>query len=284
VYDNNYPGRTRTVSFDSTHDTWSYNAAVNPKAKPAPYDGDAKAPDLFLMPTTPGLGVQPCSFCRSHRSQATPGRTLIQLDGNPIQHAHLMISGRHGRIGITPGDTLVNTLAGARVLPALESDVTERREPLYDIPDRSETITLNAGGLHRRDTESVSSIGPGHSVAASGIWIGPGQRDVIKLTAGDRGLSFTSAPGQHGSPQLRVDLDGAKSDLAITASLLNFHSGATFRARINADQSQVTFSQQGIPGTARYTVRLVQYTKRGIKPIDVSPIRLTGSRSVTEDL
>jgi hypothetical protein len=46
---------------------------------------------------------------------------------------------------------------------------------------------------------------------------------VIKITAGDRGLSFTSAQGQHGSPQLRVDLDGAKSALAITASLVNFH-------------------------------------------------------------
>jgi hypothetical protein len=67
-------------------------------------------------------------------------------------------------------------------------------------------------------------------------------------------------------------------------SLLNLHPGATFRARINADQSQVTFSQQGIPGTARYTVRLVRYTKWGVKPIDVSPIRLTGLRSVTEDL
>jgi hypothetical protein len=195
-----------------------------------------------------------------------------------------MISGAHGRIGITPGDQLVNTLAGARALPVLESDITERREPVYDIPDRPETITLDAAGLRRRDTESVSSIGPGHSVAASGIRIGPGQRDVIKLTTGDRGMSFTSAHGQHGSPQLRVDLDGAKSDLAITASLLNFHPGATFRIRVNADQSKVTFSQQGIPGAARYALRLVRYTKRGVKPIDVSQIRLTGSRPVTEDL
>jgi hypothetical protein len=59
AYDNNYPARTRTVAFDVTRDAWSYNAAVNPKAKPAVYDGDAKAADLFLMPTTPGLGVQP---------------------------------------------------------------------------------------------------------------------------------------------------------------------------------------------------------------------------------
>jgi hypothetical protein len=284
VYDNNYPGRTRTVSFDVTRDAWSYNAAVNPKANPAPYTGDAKAPDLFLMPTTPGLGVQPCSFCRRHRSAAAPGRSLIQLDGNPTQHAHLMISAPHGRIGITPRDRLVNTLAGARALPVLESDITERREPLYDIPDRPDTITLNAAGLRRPDTESFSSIGPGHSVAAAGIRIDPGQRDVIKITAGDRGLSFTSAPRQHGSPQLRVDLDGAKSDLAITASLLNFHPGTTFRVTINADQSKVTFSQHGNPGTGRYTLRLVRYTKRGTKPIDVSQIQLTGSRPVTEDL
>jgi hypothetical protein len=144
----------------------------------------------------------------------------------------------------------VNTLARARALPVLESDITERREPHYDITDRPDTITLNAAGLRRRDTESLSSISPGHSVAASGIRIAPRQPEVIKSTAGDRGLSFTSAQGQHGSPQLRVDLDGAKSDLAITASLVNFHPGTMFHVTINADQSKVTFSQHGNPGTA----------------------------------
>jgi hypothetical protein len=49
----------------------------------------------------------------------------------------------------------------------LESDVTERREPTYDIPDPPDTITLNAAGLRRRDTESVSSIGPAHRNSAS---------------------------------------------------------------------------------------------------------------------
>jgi hypothetical protein len=284
VYDNNYPGRTRTVSFDVTRDAWSYNASVNPQATSALYDGDAQSPDLMLMPTTPGLGVQPCPFCRRQRSDAAPGRSLIQLDGNPTQHAHLMISGPHGRIGITPGDTPVNTLPGARVIPVLESDITERREPLYDIPDRPDTITLDAAGLRRRDTESVSSIGPGHSVAVGGIRIAPGERDVISLAAGDRGVSFRSAVGQHGSPQIRVNLDGAKSDLAVTANLLNFHPGATFRIKINADESKLTVSQQGNPGTGRYAVHLARYTKHGIKPIGVRKVRLTGSQSVTDDL
>jgi hypothetical protein len=284
VYDNNYPGRTRTVSFDLTRDTWRYNASINPQAKSELYDGDAHAPDVLLMPTTPGLGVQPCPFCRRQRSDATPGRSLIQLDGNPTQHAHLTISSPHGRTGITPSDKLVNTLPGSRVVPVLESDITERREPLYDIPDRPDTITLDAAGLHRRDTESVSSIGPGHSVAVGGVRIAPGERDVIRLAAGDRGLSFTSAPGQHGSPQLRVDLDGAKSDFAITANLLNFHPGTTFRIKINADQSKVTLSQQGNPGTGRYGVHLLRYTKQGIKPLGVIQIRLTGTQSVTDDL
>ena len=75
VYDNNHPGKTRVVSFNSRRDSWSYNAATNPNAKTALYDGDARQPDLLLMPTRPGLGVQPCLSVATPRSTPPGGRS-----------------------------------------------------------------------------------------------------------------------------------------------------------------------------------------------------------------
>ncbi len=63
VYDNNYPGQTRMVLVNTNSDTWSFNAAPTPDQPGSEYTGDAGTRSLFLLPTRPGLGVQPCPFC-----------------------------------------------------------------------------------------------------------------------------------------------------------------------------------------------------------------------------
>ncbi len=63
VYDNNYPRSTRAVQVNTKSDTWSYDAAPSPNQPDSLYTGNATTHSLFLLPTRPGLGVQPCPFC-----------------------------------------------------------------------------------------------------------------------------------------------------------------------------------------------------------------------------
>ena len=285
VYDNNHPGKTRVVSFNARRDSWSYNAATNPKAKTALYDGDARQPDLLLMPTRPGLGVQPCPFCRNP-SRHAPGRSVIQLDGNRVDHGHLWINAaRGGHIGISPAGRLVNTIRGARVMPLLASDVNDRLEPLYEIPDRPVTITLDGRTLARSDTESVSSIGPGHDVSVQGVRLSQGQRDVLRIGQSAEDLSYSAAPGQHGSPVIRVGFDGAQADFALNITLLNFRPGATLHVRLDKRRGAITLSQQGNSGTGRYVVRALRYAaKARVQELSVLRVGLHGRGPETTTL
>jgi hypothetical protein len=101
VYDNNYPGETRHILFDTHADTWTYNAAINPTVAPERYTGTAKRLGIELEPTTPGLGVQPCPFCEqsggAKRAARSTGLSQVHLIGNRYDHAHLLISDRKGR-------------------------------------------------------------------------------------------------------------------------------------------------------------------------------------------
>ena len=71
VYDNNYPRESRTVQVNTRRNTWSYSSAPTPNQPGSLYTGDATSHSLFLLPTRPGLGVQPCPFC----SPTTPTPT-----------------------------------------------------------------------------------------------------------------------------------------------------------------------------------------------------------------
>ncbi len=76
IYDNNWPGQTRAIAFDTNNDTWSYDAAANPSDPTEHYEGDANTKTLVLFPTSPGRGTQPCPFCGTAPSQgSTAGAT-----------------------------------------------------------------------------------------------------------------------------------------------------------------------------------------------------------------
>src|ERR1700736_528547 len=63
VYDNNFPGVVRAVDVDTNANTWHYVGGINPTDTNEIYEGDAQTKSMFLFPTTPGEGTQPCPFC-----------------------------------------------------------------------------------------------------------------------------------------------------------------------------------------------------------------------------
>lgn len=61
IYDNNFPGATRAMMFDTTHNTWSYE--LEPSMV---WRGGAANPSIELAPMSASLGQQrPCPFCGS---------------------------------------------------------------------------------------------------------------------------------------------------------------------------------------------------------------------------
>ena len=80
VYDSNLPGRERTLPIDREANTWSYNAAASPTA-PAAAIPATPSRSLFLFPTGPALGPQPCPFSAPKRASGATGEAIRRTPG-----------------------------------------------------------------------------------------------------------------------------------------------------------------------------------------------------------
>jgi hypothetical protein len=284
VYDNNYPGQTRDVLFNTSANTWSYNAAINPSVAPELYKGTASNPQIELDPTTPGLGVQPCPFCqpRGAASDASARRfDTVQLSGGLHDHAHLVIrDGRGTVVGVMHG-RIVNRFPGAQVQPTLLDDYNETAEPTYLIPARGVRITVDGSSLRHTDTETLSSVGPGQAVAIENLKIGPGQRPWLDLIGGVQQMSFTSAKGETGSPTLRIGTDSSRADYALKLKLVSFHPGATLHVKLNPALHLITFHATGNPGRATYVLSAVVETRKTNTAVASQTVELKGAQSAS---
>ena len=170
VYDNNFPRKARKVLVNTKANTWSYRAALNPRAPASLYTGNADSGSLLLLPTRPGLGVQPCPFCMPliDPTTAAPARAVVPATAAPARArgrrvalqairlqtsgpvgAHLRITDASGRrIGFVRG-RLVNEIPGARIVPVFVDGPRtwrERIEPQYEVPTgKRYRIELTAG-------------------------------------------------------------------------------------------------------------------------------------------
>ncbi|MDX6664883.1 MAG: hypothetical protein QOG68_1089 [Solirubrobacteraceae bacterium] len=205
VYDNNFPGVVRTVAFDTNQNHWSYHGGPNPSDLNELYEGDAQNPNIVLLPTTPGTQLQPCPFCNG--STAAPrgygtGTALgkseqydeITLTGNPVNHAHLLLTDKKGnRTGFVNG-TIINEIPGAEVNRSLTvQNWREAPEPAYRIPNGiAVEVTVDATALDKPDTEDLTLIGPGDYFDISGINLKPGQQDTVSFQSGGGGLNYAT--------------------------------------------------------------------------------------------
>ncbi len=230
VYDNNYPGQTRQVIIDTSSDTWSYEAAPNPSATGSLYTGGATTRSLFLLPTRPGLGMQPCPFCAATAPAPAGGSTTTPTTTTPttstttdpttaararrpaaydsirLQIAggvgHLLITDPHGRsVGFVDG-RLVNRIPGARILSQLVGGPQTWRdhaEPEYQVPaGPAYRIVVRTAGPRRRGRlrwrAAVTVLEPGFIAAVRQIRIGPGRSARLTVPAGGHAIAFV-APG-----------------------------------------------------------------------------------------
>ncbi|MBA2507073.1 MAG: hypothetical protein H0V29_14210 [Thermoleophilaceae bacterium] len=214
VYDNNFPNQNREVIIDTVADTFQYNTAVNPQADVDLYEGDAASGTFFLYPTTPGQGVQPCTFCKvvggpqdppavplppappSPKPTPKPAVDAVEVasTGSLRRHARVAVSDGRRTIGFPKGP-FVNTFGSAaeaiRLIEQRGNDI--KREPYYRVPARrAYTITLANRTRRGLSGEGVRITGPAFDASVRGLRLAKGQTVKIRVSAVGDQLSFVS--------------------------------------------------------------------------------------------
>ena len=222
AYDNNYPRATRTVQLDTKSNSWSFDASPTSDQPASRYTGNTATHSLFLLPTLPGLGVQPCPFCSAApattstptavpASVAAPPYEAIRLQTAGPVVGHLLITDRRGRrVGFVHG-RLVNQIPGSRIVRLFVGGTRtwlDQTEPEYDLPTGQRyTIELTTTGARRgraaqSSHASVTVLEPGFLAAVRGINTQSTQHDQITVPAGGHAISFVSHGASRQAPEL----------------------------------------------------------------------------------
>jgi hypothetical protein len=283
IYDNNWPGRTRAISFDTNTDTWSYEAAVNPNDPSALYQGDAKTQTLQLFPTSPGQGTQPCPFCGTVPAQGSTagttgaGRTAaIYLTGSVTNHSHVLVADQKGRqLGYVNG-RLVNKIPGAHyVLLTSDQDWKNKLEPILYVPaNQAYTITLDGTPLTAPDTESIGIIGPSWDVAVNDIPMDPGDKDTLTVDPNATTLTYHTTRTQ--SPTIQAGVSDTRAQYAFVIAGVSSQPGSTINLHIPAEGGSLIISKTGSTGTSSINLQMTRSTEQGVQVFSHHAILLAG--------
>ncbi|MBV9411474.1 MAG: hypothetical protein JO148_07755 [Acidimicrobiia bacterium] len=292
IYDNNWPAVPRAMHFDTKADTWSYDAAINPKQRSELYTGDAKSQSIFLFPTSPGLGVQPCPFCGKRQKTTRGGANVastatdeIFLDGSDTDHAQLLITDDAGhRLGYVHGK-LVNEIPGARVEEVVANeDWMEHSEPRFVVPAGARyTIHIDASGLHHTDTETIGFVSPDADASVKDVRMHPGDNDTLVVGADGTTFSYTTSTAKPWAVTAGVSDDNA--DYAVDLRGASDSTHKTINAALPVDAGTVTMDRgptaQG-PSTVDLTV--VREMPTGSQTFVHNGLVLDGPTAVTQSL
>jgi hypothetical protein len=268
IYDNNYPEQTRSILFDRNANTWNYTTSTNPSEPTSEYQGNAQTKSLFLFPTTPGLKRQACSFCKGAAKSGTQGAILaaqeveyneIYLDGDPVVHAHLLITDEQGReYGYRTDGSFVTEIPGIdsdRLFTALDDDTPE---PTYYVPKgTSYQITIDGTPLEELDYTDVVMIGPGYDLGVFDIWLDPGQQDTLILADDGNTLSYTTESSESPIIVFGVELDGADYEFEIQG--VDVEGGGTINASIDMQEGFLLIDTDGTETAGLYTLVMTRY-------------------------
>ncbi len=283
IYDNNWPGQTRAILFDTNADTWSYDAASNPSDPSELYQGDAKTKTLVLFPTSPGQGTQPCPFCNTVPEQgSTAGTTgaartaTIYLTGSATNHSHVLVTDQAGHhLGYLNGK-LVNNIPGAHyLLLASGQDWKNKLEPVLYVPANvAYTITLDGTPLTAPDTESIGIIGPSWHIAINDIPMQPGDKDTLTVDPNATKLTYTTTRAH--SPTIQAAVSDAKAHYAFVISGVSSQPGSTINLSVPPEGGSLNITNVGSTGASSVNLQMTRETEQGVQHFAHNAIPLTG--------
>jgi hypothetical protein len=280
IYDNNFPDVTRSISFDTKADTWSYAASSIPTEPDAIYEGDAVTKTITLFPTSPGLGVQHCPFCGKVPSTGTTGTVgateQIYLNGGLTNRASLMITDASGRrLGVVNG-SLVNQIPGSQINPVISSSTWSNKiTPNYVVPaSGTYTLTVDGSALTGPDTETLGIIGPSFATSVDNIVMRPGDKDSLTAAPDATNISYTVSRPKSAVLELGV-LDN-QADYAFTVAGLSARPGGAVTLSLPAESTNLTVAGAATSGASKIDLQATRYTAKSTATFRHHGIPLAG--------
>ena len=232
IYDNNWPGQTRAINFDTKANTWTYDAAINPGVPDSVYEGDAQTKTISLFPTSPGLGTQPCPFCAKQptNGSAKAGNNTeeISLLGSTTEHATLVVTDDAGRrLGYING-SLVNEIPGAHVNQVISAgDWTDNIAPSFFVPA---DVRYSHHPRRRLPARTPTprpwpSPGPATTCRSTRSHLRPGDKDTLVIEPDATQLSYTSSRTE--SPTLTLGVSDNRADYSFQVAGISDQPGST---------------------------------------------------------
>ena len=294
MYDNNFPGITRAMQFDRNRNTWSYEASPQPDVQSFLYEGDAQSKTQALIPTKPGLGVQPCPFCAAGITAARAsvpaptGRTRsvpviqydrISLGADTVNHAHLLLTDERGRRTGYVGNRLVKEIPGVRVQPLLTNQNWKLgAEPTYFVPHGLKfSISIDGTTLKAPDTESVSVIGPGFAATVSDIAVRPGQKHSLRVQSGGTKVAYKAAAKQTQSPDIQLGFERPGADKTFAVATHKLEPGATVKTTVKPSTDKLALSGAQTKG-ARTVVGVTSIKRSGARTTEQQAVPTSKTR------
>jgi hypothetical protein len=284
IYDNNWPGQTRAIAFDTTKDTWSYDAASNPSDPSELYQGDANTKTISLFPTAPAWRVvQPCPFCGKEQSNgSTTGTTgtaataEIYLTGSVTNHSHVLVTDQKGRHLGNVNGKIVNEIPGAHyVLLTSDQDWKNKLEPILYVPaNQAYTITLDGSPLTAPDTESIGILGPAWHIAVNDIPMHPGDKDTLTVDPHTTTLTYRTTRAQ--SPTIQAAVSDTRASYAFVIGGVSSQPGSTLNLHVPPEGGSLIISNAGSIGTSSVNLQMTRETEQGVQVFRHSAIPLAG--------
>jgi hypothetical protein len=277
IYDNNYPGITRAIQFDSNENTWIYNAATKPGVPEAVYAGDADHPyNMRLDPTGPGeTSPQPFNFTNSPNvagSAGSAGSTRpynqISLIGDPANHAHLVIRDKAGHTTGFVNGKIVNEIPGVQVQQiASIANWAQTPEPNYLIPASAGNVTvfIDGSNLKKPDKETLTLIGQGFYTEVSDLRLTPGQRDGVYFTGDGKGFVYRTAPGHNQSPTVASAIAQGDNAYAFAAKAIGVKGGSQLTMYIDPKLEAFVLDTTGTAGSIKKTGGFAAYVISAVR-------------------
>ncbi|MCW2958291.1 MAG: hypothetical protein JWP18_1094 [Solirubrobacterales bacterium] len=305
VYDNNFPGIVRTVSVNTTRNTWRYIGGTNPKDLDELYEGDARTQSLEVTPTTPGEKFQPCPFCSGRASSGTKktrrvGSVLSKDDQyNEIRlttvrrnHPHLVLEDAQGRrTGLVNGE-LVREIPGVRIKRNLAvQNWKESPEPVFQAPvGLPLTVHVDGSQLTKAVNTGITITGPGLDLEIDAIRLAADQQDTVTFPGDAAGLTYETDARASTSPEFYAtiedgDVKKGGAFYVVGTGAIGFGAGSRVGFRINRKAGTFTLDttgtkptpqSDGLHGKSLYFATLVRANAKEDAVWVTAPIPLAG--------
>jgi hypothetical protein len=308
IYDNNFPGVTREITFDTTANKWSYVASTNPNEPSSQYIGDATTGTIELDPGFPGLGTQPCPFCgkvpnpsggsaapaagtraatsgavlAALHQQAAPAATeQIWLSGSDTDHGHLLITDPQGhQLGYLNGKLVSQIPGGQAQFSKSDQDWKTTAEPDYYVPEGVKyTISLDGTQLQSTDDTSIGVIASSFETQVDNISLNPGEKDTFVVAPDATQLSYTSSRSE--SPTISVGVSDTNADYTFEVMGVSDQPGSTVNVMLPADGTDLTVDTAGQGGTSDVSLQMTREDGQGVQVFKHSGISLAGGDQAT---